>query len=255
MMVPMRKAASSPSPSVPRVGMLLAAGRGTRLGATSTLMPKPLIQVGGRALIDHALDAMAQAGVERFVVNTCHLADKIERHLARRTDLRIAISHEEALLDTGGGIKNALPLIGDPVFMTVNSDLVWDVDAARALRRLGAAWDARTMDALLLLFPTVRSVGYDGLGDFHCDPLGRLRRRREREVAPFLYTGAQILHRRIFDGTPDGPFPLRLAWERAEAAGRLYGIVHDGGWLDAGTPARLAHARAEWGDVAQGRLL
>jgi MurNAc alpha-1-phosphate uridylyltransferase len=243
------------APALPDTAMILAAGRGSRLGAASDLLPKPLMDVGGRPLIDHALDMLSAAGVRRFVVNTHHLAERIERHLARRRDLDIAISREATLLDTGGGVRNALPLLARPVFLAVNADLVWDPDAGRTLKRMAALWDAAAMDALLLLFPTVRSFGYEGLGDFFCDPLGQVRRRREREVAPFLYTGAQILHRRAFDGTPDGPFSMRLVWERAEAAGRLYGLVHDGEWLDAGTPARLAHARAELGDLAQGRLL
>ena len=235
--------------------MILAAGRGTRLGAASDLLPKPLVPVAGRPLIDYALDMLSAVGVRRFVVNTHHLADRIERHLAGKRGLDIAISREPALLNTGGGVKNALPLLAEPVFLVVNADLVWDPDAGRTLRRMAALWDEAAMDALLLLFPTVRTFGYDGLGDFHCDPLGRVRRRREREVAPFLYTGVQILHRRAFEGTPDGPFPMRLIWDRAEEAGRLWGLVHDGEWLDAGTPARLAHARAELGDLAQGRLL
>ena len=240
---------------LPQVAMVLAAGRGTRLGPASELIPKPLVTVGGRALIDHAFDLLRAAGVPRAVVNTHHRADLLERHIATRSDPAVMVSHEDQLLDTGGGVKKALPLLRDPVFFVVNTDLVWDADAYKALHRLGAAWDPVQIDVLLLLYPTVKCFGYRGQGDFFCDPLGRLRQRQEREAAPFLYTGLQIVHRRVFEAMPDGPFPMRRIWQRAERDGRSFGIVHDGEWLDAGTPERLAHARAEFGEQAQGRLL
>ena len=241
--------------AMPQVAMVLAAGRGTRLGASSALLPKPLVTVGGRALIDHALDLLDGAGVRRAVVNTHHRADILELHLATRSKPAIGISREETLLDTGGGVKNALPVLCAPHFFVANTDLVWDVDAHRSLKRLGASWDDSAMDALLLLYPTAKAFGYGDLGDFFCDPLGKLQFRREGEVAPFLYTGIQIVHRRVFEDYPAAPFPMRHVWERVAEAGRLFGIVHDGEWLDAGTPARLAHARARFGEEAQGRLL
>ena len=239
----------------PRVAMVLAAGRGTRLGPASELVPKPLVSVGGRALLDHALDLLAAAGVRRAVVNTHYRAELIEAHLARRTTPEISISREAVLLDTGGGVKNALDLLGEPVFLVANSDLVWDADAERVVTRLARAWSPETMDVLLLLHPAAKAFGHDGLGDFFCDPIGRVQSRPERQVAPFLYTGVQVMHRRAFDGAPDGPFPMRRVWDRAEKAGRLFAIVHDGEWLDAGTPRRLAHARARFGELEQGRLL
>lgn len=234
--------------------MVLAAGRGTRLAAIPDLPPKPLVSVGGKPLIDHAIDLLAAAGVERVVVNTHHRAAEVEAHLARRTRPAIAVSHETDLLDTGGGVKNALPLLGGDPFFVTNADLIWEVGAERALLRLADAWDPERMDALLLLYPTVRTFGYSGQGDFLCDQLGRVRRRPEWGVAPFLYTGVQLVHPRVFGAMPDGAFSFNRIWDAAEEAERLYGIVHDGIWLDAGTPARLERARAEMGEAGQGRL-
>lgn len=237
-----------------RTGMVLAAGRGTRLAAIPDLPPKPLVAVGGKPLIDHAIDLLASAGVERVVVNTHHRAELIEAHLARRSAPEIAISREADLLDTGGGVKNALPLLGEEPFFVTNSDLIWEVGAERALERMAAAWDPERMDALLLLYPTVRTFGYAGQGDFLCDPAGRLTRRPEWAVAPFLYTGVQLIHPRVFEGTPGGAFSFNRIWDAVQEAERLYGIVHDGIWLDAGTPARLERARTEMGEAGQGRL-
>ena len=172
-----------------KTAMVLAAGRGTRLAAIPDLPPKPLISVGGKPLIDHAIDLLAAAGVERVVVNTHHRADAIEAHLGGRAAPEIAISREADLLDTGGGVKNALLLLGKEPFFVTNSDLIWEIGAERALQRLADAWDPARMDALLLLYPTVRTFGYAGQGDFLCDQLGRLTRRPEWAVAPFLYTG------------------------------------------------------------------
>ncbi len=243
-----------PQGSIPRTAMVLAAGRGTRLAAIADLPPKPLVDVGGKPLIDHALDLLEAAGVERAVVNTFHRAELIEAHLAKRSSPEILISREDELLDTGGGVRNALPLLGTDPFLVTNSDLIWEVGAERALHRMAEIWDPSKMDVLMLLFPTVLTFGYAGQGDFLCDPLGRLRRRPERAVAPFLYTGVQIVHPRVFESAPDGPFSFNLIWDAAEEAERLYGIVHDGIWLDAGTPERLEQARAEMGEAGQGRL-
>ncbi|MFN4087959.1 MAG: nucleotidyltransferase family protein [Alphaproteobacteria bacterium] len=239
---------------MPRMAMVLAAGRGTRLASIPDLPPKPLVRVGGKALIDHAVDMLAAAGVERVVVNTHHRAEAIEAHLAERPAPAIAVSREAELLDTGGGVRNALPLLGDAPFFVTNADLIWEVGSERALHRLASAWDPARMDALLLLYPTVRTFGYSGQGDFLCDQLGKLRRRPEWAVAPYIYTGVQLVHPRLFAQAPAGAFSFNRLWDQAEAAERLYGIIHDGIWLDAGTPARLEQARAEMGEAAQGRL-
>lgn len=251
-----------PSTSKPRIqarmpsaAMVLAAGKGTRLAQASNGLPKPLVEVAGRPLIDHALDTLVDAGVERAVVNTHHMAEQIERHLAGRTRPEIMISREDRLLNTGGGTAKALPLLGGEPFFVLNADLVWGECGSHALARLAARWEDDAMDALLLLYPTARVFGYDGLGDFLCDPIGRLNARPERHVAPFMYTGAQLVHPRLFEGMEEGAFPFNDLWRKAETDGRLFGIVHDGEWLDAGTPERLAHARSALGDSRQGVLL
>jgi N-acetyl-alpha-D-muramate 1-phosphate uridylyltransferase len=222
-------------------GMVLAAGLGTRLRPITDRIPKPLVSVGGKALIDHAIDRLAEAGVKRVVVNVHYKAEMVERHLAARRSPAIALSREDELLETGGGILKALPLLDD-VFYVVNSDVIWLEGTVPALKRLARAWDLARFDALLLLQRTTSALGYTGQGDFFVDPLGAVRRRREREVAPFLFAGLQILHRRLFDGKSPGKFSINLLWDKALAAGRLGAIVHDGEWYDIGNPEGLALA-------------
>ena len=227
--------------ALPHTAMVLAAGLGSRLGGGP---PKPLRQVGGRALIDRALDMLAEAGVARAVVNTHHRAEEIEAHLAGREQPDILISRERERLETGGGVAHALSLLGGEPFFVLNSDLVWGPDGADWLGRLAAGFDSRRMDALLLLYPAARAIHYEGPGDFHLASDGRLGRRRDPETAPFLFTGAQILVPGLFDDPPPGAWRLTHAYDRAEAQGRLFGLVCEGAWLDAGTPERLAHAEA-----------
>ena len=227
--------------TAPHTAMVLAAGLGSRLGYGP---PKPLRQVGGKALIDRALDMLAEAGVERAAVNTHHRAEEIEAHLAGRTRPELRISREPERLETGGGVAHALALLGSEPFFVLNSDLVWGPDGAEWLSRLAAGFDARRMDALLLLYPTGRAVHHDGPGDFHLASDGRLCRRRDPERAACLFTGAQILAPSLFDDPPAGAWRLTRAYDRAEADGRLFGLVCGGLWLDAGTPERLAHAEA-----------
>ncbi len=227
--------------AAPHTAMVLAAGLGSRLGGGP---PKPLRRVGGRALIDHALDMLAEAGVVRAVVNTHHRAAEIEAHLAGRTQPAIRISREPERLETGGGVAHARALLDQDPFFTLNSDLVWGPDGADWLRRLAAGFDPARMDARLLLYPADRAVHHDGPGDFHLGADGRLRRRRGPETAPYLFTGAQILAPRLFDDPPAGAWRLTRAYDRAEADGRLFGLVCGGAWLDAGAPERLAHAEA-----------
>jgi MurNAc alpha-1-phosphate uridylyltransferase len=222
-------------------GMVLAAGLGTRMRPITDRIPKPLVPVAGKPLIDHAIDRLAEAGVKRVVVNIHHKADMLARHLETRRTPSITLSREDELLETGGGILKALPLLDD-MFYVVNSDVLWLDGKTAALRRLARAWDPARLDAVLLLQRTTTALGYEGPGDFFLDPLGVLRRRREREVAPHLFAGVQILHRRLFDGRPPGKFSLNPLWDRAIAAGRLAAIVHDGEWYHIGTPAGLALA-------------
>lgn len=224
----------------PTRAMVLAAGLGQRMRPVTDTIPKPLIEVGGRSMLDHALDRLADARVETVVVNTHWLADRIEAHLQARSAAgllpRTVISHEPVLLETGGGIKKALPLLGpDPIY-TVNSDILWLDGPTPALARLARAWDPDRMDALLLLAPTVWSVGYDGKGDFHMDPAGALTWRQEQQLAPFVFAGVQIIKPELFADLPDGPQSTRVIWERVQERGRLFGLRHDGPWYHVGTP-------------------
>lgn len=233
--------------------MVLAAGLGTRLRPVTETCPKPLLEVAGKALLDHALDRLAEAGVENAVVNTHHLADRIERHLAGRTRPRIRLSHEPEILDTGGGIAQALPLLGPDPFYVVNAKIVWQGGRKDALLQLADAWNGAEMDGLLLMQPTPTAVGYDGPGDFTMDQLGRLSWREPQMVAPFVYASIQILHPRLFAGAPNGAFPLRLLWSRAMEACRLFGFRHDGAWYHVATSAGLAeveHRLAEFGRLS-----
>ena len=222
--------------------MVLAAGLGTRLRPITESVPKPLIEIDGRTLLDHAIDRLVAAGVERVVVNVHYKAELITAQLARRDHPQIEISHEAELLDTGGAVARALPLLED-VFFVVNSDVFWLDGKDSALHRLAAGFDPKRTDAALLLQRTVTAVGYEGSGDYLIDPSGKPHRRREREVAPFLFAGIQLLHRRIFAGISDRIFSSVRLFDRAEQAERLQAIVHDGEWYHIGTPQGLAASR------------
>ena len=230
---------------MPNRAIVLAAGLGTRMRPYNGHVPKPLVEIGGKSLIDYSLDRLADAGVERAVVNVHHLADALERHLAPRRRPRIVISDERGgLLGTGGGIAKALPQLGDAPFFLVNSDTVW-LDGVRPnFTRMSEAFDPQTMDVLLLLAPTTNSIGYAGRGDLAMRPDGRLRRRRENEVVPFVYAGAAILSPVLFADVPSGAFSLTLLFDRAVAAGRLFGLRLEGIWMHVGTPEAVAAAEA-----------
>jgi MurNAc alpha-1-phosphate uridylyltransferase len=228
--------------AVPKSAMVLAAGLGTRLRPITENLPKALVEVAGKTLLDHALDRLAEVGVTRVVVNTHHLADQIERHLAGRTWPEILVSHEAKILETGGGIAQALPLLGPDPFYVVNAKIIWQGGRKDALLQLADAWNGTEMDGLLLLQPTATAVGYDGPGDFTMDQLGRLGWRQPQQVAPFVYASIQILHPRLFEGAPKGAFSLHPLWNRAMEAGRLFGLRHDGAWYHVSTGAALAEA-------------
>jgi MurNAc alpha-1-phosphate uridylyltransferase len=225
--------------------MVLAAGFGARMRPLTDTMPKPMVPVGGRPLLDHVLDRLADAGVETAIVNVHHFADQIESHVAGRQQPQVIISDERGgLLDTGGGVVKALPALGAAPFFHVNSDTIW-IEGPRAnLARLAKAFDPVQMDALLLLAPTATSIGYDGRGDFLMTPDGRLHKRPEREVAPFVYAGAAILQPSLFAGMRAEPFSLTKLFDRAEAAGRLYGQRLEGMWMHVGTPDAIARAES-----------
>jgi N-acetyl-alpha-D-muramate 1-phosphate uridylyltransferase len=230
---------------VPRKAMVLAAGLGLRMRPITDQLPKPLIEVAGRTLLDRALDRLEAAGVEQAVVNAHYLADAIVRHLRSRDAPAITISREETLLETGGGVRKALHHFGDKPFYVVNSDITWLDGPRQALLRLASAWDDARMDALLLVHSVAKTDDYDGLGDYYLSPGGKLRRRKRNEIAPFLFTGVQILHPRLFAGTEAKPFSLNVLFDRAEKAGRLFGLVNDGQWFHIGTPSGLAIAKRE----------
>lgn len=224
----------------PSHAMVLAAGLGLRLRPLTETTPKPLVAVAGRTLLDRALDRLAAVGVDDAVVNVHYLAHMIEAHLADRTVPRITLSREDdELLETGGGVKKALPLLGGGPFFVVNADIAWEDGATPALRRLADGWDDASMDALLLLHPVEMATGYDGLGDYAADRKGALRRRGDEPAAPYVFTGIQLLHPRLFHGAPSGPFSLARLYDRAQEAGRLFGLVHDGDWHHIGTMAGL----------------
>jgi MurNAc alpha-1-phosphate uridylyltransferase len=217
--------------------MVLAAGLGTRMRPHNGQVPKPLVTVGGKALIDYVLDRLADAGVERAVVNVHHLAEQIERHLSGRQHPAITISDERGeLLGTAGGVVKAMPQLGGGPFFHVNSDTIWIDGVMPNLRRLAATFDAARMDAFLLLAPTTSSIGYSGRGDFLMAADGHLSRRGERDVAPFVYAGAAILTPAFFADTAPGPSSMSPLFDRAIETGRLYGLRLDGLWMHVGTP-------------------
>jgi N-acetyl-alpha-D-muramate 1-phosphate uridylyltransferase len=230
---------------MPKQAFVLAAGLGTRMRPHNGHVPKPLVQIGARPLIDYVLDRLADAGVQRVVVNVHHLADALEQYLASRRRPAIVISDErDALLGTGGGIAKALPHFGAAPFFLINSDTVW-LDGVRPnLARLAEAFDEGTMDALLLLAPTTDSIGYVGRGDYAMQSDGRLRRRAEQEVVPFVYAGAAILTPALFADAPAAPFPLTRLFDRAGDKERLFGLRLEGVWMHVGTPDAVAAAEA-----------
>ena len=236
-----------PAAQVPATAMVMAAGLGKRMRPLTATRPKPLIEVAGRSLIDHVLDRLRAAGVAKAVVNVHYLAGALEAHLGNRVvGIEIAISDErKLLLETGGGLSHALPLIDADPFLVVNSDNLWIDGPVDTLRLLASAWDEARMDALLLLVPHARANCHGGRGDFHMNAAGALRRRNPNGVAPFVYTGVQIVSKRLFVGAlPDGPFSTNILWDRAIDAGRCFGTVHQGLWFDIGRPENIASTEA-----------
>ena len=225
--------------------MVLAAGLGQRMRPLTLNKPKPLVEVSGKALIDYGFDRLRQARVQRAVVNVHYLAEQIEAWAARQSSPDIVIADERAqLLDTGGGVANALPLLGRDPFFVINSDSFW-IDAEEpALDRLRAAWDDRAMDCLLLLCPLAQTAGYDGTGDFVRAADGRLARKAAMPGEPLAYIGAYLASPRLLAGAPAGKFSMNVLWDRAIAAGRLFGIPHLGRWLHVGTPEAIALAQS-----------
>ena len=231
--------------------MIMAAGLGKRMRPLTATRPKPLVEVGGKALLDHVLDRLRSAGVRNVVVNVHYLADALEAHLATRAGgLNVSISDErKQLLETGGGLIRAEPLINCDPFLALNSDNLWIDGPADTLKLLASQWDGDKMDALLLLVPQARAIGHKGQGDFHMDRLGRIRRRERSHVAPFVFTGIQIASKRLLRDAPNGPFSTNILWDRAMEEGRAYGAVHQGLWFDVGTPQSIPMTEAVLGNV------
>jgi len=225
--------------------MVLAAGLGTRMRSVSTDLPKPLVKVDGRTLIDRVLDRLIDAGVKEVIVNLHYKAELIRAHLGERYDIKITYSDEtDQLLDTGGGIAKALSYFEGKPFLTHNSDSLWIEGMGRAIPRLAQHFDPARMDALMLVASTVTATGYEGRGDFTMDEDGHLFRREQARVAPFVWTGVQIVHPRLFEGCPKGAFSTNLLWNKAIEAERLYGVRHDGIWMHVGCRDGLAEAEA-----------
>jgi MurNAc alpha-1-phosphate uridylyltransferase len=220
--------------------MILAAGRGERMRPLTDTTPKPLISVGGRSLLERSMERLAAHGVANIVVNVHHLG----RQIADRLDGRARIVHEEHLLDTGGSVKNALPLLGDGAFFVLNGDGLWCDGPRPMLRRLEDEWDPARMDALLLLHPIDKAIGREpgDRGDYFVEPGGHIRHRGTAQHTPYLFASVSVCDARLFRNTPEGPFSLVKLWHRAEAVGRLFGVVHDGDWFHIGTPQALAEA-------------
>jgi MurNAc alpha-1-phosphate uridylyltransferase len=239
-----RPLALRPEPlgDVPEVAMVMAAGLGKRMRPLTATRPKPLIEVAGKTLLDHSLDRLKAAGVRKAVVNVHYMPDALEAHLKTRVaGIEIAVSDErEQLLETGGGLVKALPLIDADPFLVVNSDNLWVDGPVDSLRHLAAHWKDNAMDALLLLVPLANANCHYGQGDFHMTATGKIRRRKAGSVAPFVYTGIQMVSKRLFDGeVPEGPFSTNLLWDRAIKSGRCFGAVHQGLWFDVGAPPNI----------------
>ena len=234
---------ASPMPHV----MILAAGRGTRLKELTENTPKPLVPVAGVPPLVRTFGLLSRAGYGDVVVNACYLADQIDAaaEAARRTHgLAVHVSHEVAMLETGGGITNALPLLGDAPFVAINGDLVWGEEDTPILPELPQLFDATQMDALLVLVPKAAAPTHQGAGDFSMDAAGRLTHRGPASTAPFIYTGIQMLHPRLFKDAPQGSWKLVDAYHQAAARGRLFGVLYHGPWVDMGTPAGMEAAAA-----------
>jgi N-acetyl-alpha-D-muramate 1-phosphate uridylyltransferase len=229
--------------------MLLAAGLGRRMMPLTQDRPKALVEVRGVPLIDWALERLEHFGIDHIAVNLYSFAPLLEAHLRRRWHGKLDLSHEEKLLDTGGGIRACLPYLGSDPFFAINADTIWLDGAVSALERMTRAFDPEQMDALLLCSPVSAAVGYTGSGDFLMGPDGRLRRRPEREQAPFVFASVQLLHPRLFEGSPEGPFSMNLLFNRAIQAGRFFGIRHEAEWFEVGTKAAVEQAEQVLDDL------
>lgn len=236
-----------PETAFPSHAIILAAGLGLRMRPLTDHLPKPLVRVAGKCLVDYALDFVESAGIGTVVVNASYLADMLETHLKTRKHPNVRVSREQQPLETGGGIREALKYLGREPFVSVNGDVICLNRGEHALKRLREAWDEKRMDALLLVQPVERTVGYDGPGDFFVGPDGAITRRGERLSAPYVFAGIQLLHPRFFTGCPpEGPFSLNLLYNRGThdngTLHRVFALPHQGDWLHIGDPAGVKAA-------------
>lgn len=224
-----------------RSAMILAAGRGERMRPLTDSTPKPLIPVAGRSMLDRSMDRLQAHGIRNLVINVHHLGEQIAAHVGAG---RAHIVREEKLLETGGSVKNALPLLGEEPFFVLNGDGLWTDGPVPMLKRLEALWEPSRMDALLLLHPIDTAIGREAKdrGDYFLDDIGKAKHRGDEPSAPYLFASVSICDSRLFRNAPDGPFSLLRLWNRAQAAGHLYGLVHDGKWFHVGTPQALVEA-------------
>lgn len=223
--------------------MVLAAGLGTRMRPLTEATPKPLLKLAGRTLLDHALDRIGESGIGHVVVNAHWFPEQVETICAARRNPPVVL-REEPVQETGGGVRDALPHLGPDPFLVVNGDAFWLDGPIRTLERLATRFDPESMDALLLLVRAASVESEVGCGDFLLDPLGHVQRPKERQVVPYMYGGLQIIHPRLFENAPEGPFSTNILWDRAIERGRLFGLVHDGAWFHLSTPKDLRQAEA-----------
>jgi len=243
---PVKSADAKAGAAVPRAAMVMAAGLGTRMRPLTDRIPKPLLEVAGKPLIDHVLDHLDHAGVESAVVNVHYLAEPMEQHLReRKRRPKVIVSDErDLLLETGGGLVRAGPMLDCDPFLSLNSDNLWTDGAGDTLVELAKGWDGDKMDALLLLVPLDGAHNHRGRGDFFLEPDGRVRRRGDADSAPYVFTGIQMIAKRLLRDAPEGPFSTNILWDRAIGEGRCFGAVHDGQWFDVGTPQAIAATEA-----------
>ena len=226
--------------------MIMAAGLGKRMRPLTENRPKPLVEVAGKAMIDHCFEKLVEAGISKAVVNVHYLPDMLEAHLAALPyPIEIRVSDERALLlETGGGLVQAEPMIDESNFYCINSDNLWTDGATNSLLRLAQGWDEDKMDALLLLVPRTSAHNYQGAGDFHLDGENRISRKLPDQTAPLIYSGIQLISKRLLRDAPTGPFSTNIFWERAIGEGRLFGMVHEGEWFEVGSPQAIAPTEA-----------
>lgn len=235
--------------------MVLAAGFGKRMRPITDRMPKPLVPVAGKPMLDHVLDKLAAAGFGQVVVNSHYLGQMIVDHVKDRKAPEVLVSPEDDLLETGGGVKKALPMLDREAILIANADVFWTEGSEPLFDRLIDGFDPEHMDALLALFPVSGAFGYDGAGDFFWQIDGRLKRRGDAPAAPYFFTGVQVLSPRLFEDTPDGAFSLNVVYDKALAAGRCYGLVHDGRHFHIGTPEALDAAGPVIADALTGERM